>query len=176
MNVTADIQQIKTMDEFERITKSPHALIEIYSDSCHFCAQAEKPFALVAQDAEFSSIIFARINYDDLSNFLATQGVKSVPVFWYFKDGQKVKTESGIKNIATFADHLTQELRSLIKTVEKEIAPTSSTAQIAKNSCSDSAGNQASCLINKIIEFVTALFTSLWNAISNLFGRLTTAL
>eukprot|EP00914_Ancora_sagittata_P029882 GHVO01059328.1.p1 GENE.GHVO01059328.1~~GHVO01059328.1.p1 ORF type:complete len:116 (+),score=21.41 GHVO01059328.1:39-350(+) len=88
------VKVVESVAEFDAALASGSTLlVDFYADWCGPCkAIAPK---LVEMAAELPSVVFLKVNVDDLDDLAAKYEVSAMPTFMIFKDGKKVDTLVG---------------------------------------------------------------------------------
>lgn len=78
----------RSLDEFYTIIESQTVFIDFYATWCSPCKTMSPRFKELAQEADH--VLFIKINLDDFRFIGQTYGVKSLPTFISFKNGQEI--------------------------------------------------------------------------------------
>jgi len=164
------IKTINSEQEFnELITNNPAALVELFASYCGTCQQVKPIFESVAALPEFSSITFARIDIETMEEFAKAHNIEAIPTWWYFKDGAKVHEEAGAKDISTFANYLSKQIRSLLLGTRPV---TQTPEQLGLLDEPSDAGQQPSDSVQVgILDRISLFFQSIIQTIKDLIAR-----
>ncbi|KAE8154355.1 thioredoxin, partial [Aspergillus avenaceus] len=95
MSDHGNVVEIKSDAEFaEKVTNSKGVVVvDCYADWCGPCK------AIAPKIAEYSTTYpgakFYKVDVDELSSVAGELGVRAMPTFFFFKDGEKVNTVTG---------------------------------------------------------------------------------
>lgn len=74
---------------------------------CPACISMGPLFAALARDANYiGKITFIKVNYDACKDIAQTQGVRSLPFFGFYKNGQKIYSFTGKRSEKAFRDDI----------------------------------------------------------------------
>ncbi|KAL2177716.1 thioredoxin-like protein [Thermothelomyces heterothallicus CBS 202.75] len=91
------VHNIETVDQFkETIAKHPVVLLDAFATWCGPCKAIAPQIAKWSEDPEFSdSIHFAKFDVDQLPDLAQELGIRAMPTFIVFKDGEKADSFTG---------------------------------------------------------------------------------
>ncbi|CDS14151.1 hypothetical protein LRAMOSA06321 [Lichtheimia ramosa] len=78
----------KNLEEFKKlISENKKVAIDFHATWCGPCKLIAPKFKKLA--AEFPEIVYAKIDVDDVPDVAAEAGVRAMPTFLFYKDGEK---------------------------------------------------------------------------------------
>lgn len=100
------IKELKNSEEIKSfISKKGYSVIDVYSDNCPACVKMDKEYKTLATKVDSSRL--AKINASDNTDFLSEIGVRSLPAFVVFLDGQMQHLKTGFINVSKMEEILT---------------------------------------------------------------------
>lgn len=85
-------------------------VIDFWAPWCNPCVSFSPTYEKAASLA--SDVKFVKLNVQDYREFALTQGIRSIPTFFFYKDGQKVDQVTSTEKFPT-AEKLVEYVRSL---------------------------------------------------------------
>ncbi|KAJ3522381.1 hypothetical protein NM208_g12882 [Fusarium decemcellulare] len=91
------VKDIKTTKEFaELVSTTPKAvLVDCFATWCGPCKAISPILTKLSDDPAFQSVEFVKFDVDELPDLTAELGVRAMPTFFIFKDGNKVNEMVG---------------------------------------------------------------------------------
>ena len=112
-NLVAQIHEVISDVESERVLQAKEPMIVAFAAPwCGVCNSIKDQFNEVANDSEFESIQFVRIDTSKARATSKKYGIVGVPTFHYLKDGKKIHEMVGVRSVKEFAKYLKEDLRS----------------------------------------------------------------
>ena len=110
--MSTPVRDIKTVAEFKQLVEStPYVAIQAHAEWCGPCKAMTPIFDKAATDNGVESkYAFARFDTDEVSDLAQEFGIRSIPAFFFFENGEKVDNLSGAnppalnKLVATYAE------------------------------------------------------------------------
>lgn len=84
----------ETWNDF--ISKNEKVLLDVYGDACGPCQRME-PILLDLESRYSSGVSFGKINGMNNIDAVAKYGIRAVPTLLYFKSGELMHKEAGLK-------------------------------------------------------------------------------
>ncbi|KAL1843182.1 hypothetical protein VTJ49DRAFT_2733 [Mycothermus thermophilus] len=86
------VHNIKSLQEFkETIAKQPVVIIDAYATWCGPCKAIAPQIAKWAEDPQFKDkTYFAKFDVDEVPDLAQELGIRAMPTFIFFKNGEKV--------------------------------------------------------------------------------------
>ena len=81
-------------ENFDELIKNGLVLVDFYADWCGPC----KMLSPILEQVDFMDVI--KINVDEHQDLAIKYGVMSIPTMIFFKDGEEIKKEIGLRNLA----------------------------------------------------------------------------
>ncbi|KAI8084549.1 thioredoxin TrxA [Halteromyces radiatus] len=96
----------KNLDEFRALTASDKlVVIDFYATWCGPCKLISPKFEKLVE--EYPDVIFAKVDVDEVADVAADVGVRAMPTFMFFKNGNKVDEVVGA-NLASIVNKIKQ--------------------------------------------------------------------
>ncbi|CDM31665.1 hypothetical protein DTO013E5_2067 [Penicillium roqueforti] len=87
---------INSYDEFNQIINSGKpVVIDFWATWCGPCRTISPIFEKMSELAEFNNLEFYKVDADEQERIAQEVGVRSMPTFYLFKDGFKIKEHVG---------------------------------------------------------------------------------
>lgn len=96
---------VSAQETFEKnvLQSTLPVVINFSATWCPACISMGPLFAALARDANYvGKVTFIKINYDAGKDIAQTQGVRSLPFFGFYKNGQKVYSFTGKRSEKAF--------------------------------------------------------------------------
>ncbi|KAE8167821.1 thioredoxin [Aspergillus tamarii] len=85
------VAALNSLDEFRTLTNSGQVVIvDYWAPWCGPCRFVSPIFEKLAAEPQFSSIKFVKVNVDEQEDISQEVGIRAMPTFQVFKDGQKI--------------------------------------------------------------------------------------
>jgi thioredoxin 1 len=136
---SAIVTDITTREQFDALKQQADKsiIIDFYTDWCSYCTMIKTPFEELSNVADYTSIIFARVNIDQLPDVAKEHDIKSLPTIILFKNGTAADKIIGAKNETAFKETLQTSIANQYKIVGTKSlqadAPT--TQQLPTSAC-----------------------------------------
>ncbi len=91
-------EHIKTVEQFERVTKSGKFIVDFYAPWCQPCQEMEQN--LKKMNYTSKDIKVYKINIDESKELLSRYGTPQIPAILYIKDGKILQGYIGLKGIS----------------------------------------------------------------------------
>lgn len=92
----APVREIKQKAELDKLIKDDKLVaVQAHAEWCGPCKVIAPKFDEQAVDEANKDVVFARFDIDDVPDLANELGIRSVPAFFFFKDGNKVDNVSG---------------------------------------------------------------------------------
>ncbi|KAG5665794.1 hypothetical protein KAF25_009919 [Fusarium avenaceum] len=86
----SDVTEIKTKAEFDELVKTtPYVALQAHAAWCGPCKAISPIFAKQAKENKSEKFAFAKFDTDDVPDLAFELGIRSIPAFFFFKDGDK---------------------------------------------------------------------------------------
>ncbi|EMR62195.1 hypothetical protein MGN70_005750 [Eutypa lata] len=84
------VHNLQTTDEFKQAIKDNKiVMLDCFATWCGPCKAIAPILAKHSNDEQFKDIFFAKIDVDDLPELSQELGIRAMPTFMIFKDGEK---------------------------------------------------------------------------------------
>ncbi|KAJ2924362.1 hypothetical protein H1R20_g12740, partial [Candolleomyces eurysporus] len=84
------VTEIKSFDDFKRIISSGKpVVIDFWATWCGPCRLISPIFEKMAADSKHSGVEFYKVDVDKQEEISREVGIRAMPTFIYFKDGEK---------------------------------------------------------------------------------------
>ncbi len=90
-------EHIKSIEQFERVTKSGKFIVDFYAPWCEPCREMDKN--LKKMNYTSKNIKVYKINIDESKELLSKYGTPQIPALLYIKDGKVLQGYIGLKGI-----------------------------------------------------------------------------
>ncbi|KAG6380663.1 thioredoxin-like protein [Boletus reticuloceps] len=92
------VKELESLNEFHEIINSGKAvLIDFYADWCGPCKLISPIFDKHSDNADTEGIEFYKVDVDKLADVAQECGIRAMPTFQLYKDGQRVGDMLGAK-------------------------------------------------------------------------------
>ncbi len=88
---------LKSVKEFEEITKKGKYIVDFYATWCNPCVEMEKNLKTISKDMK--DIIIYKVNIEESIELLEKYGTPQVPAILYIKDGKILQGYIGLKDV-----------------------------------------------------------------------------
>ncbi len=93
--------QVNSAAQFDQILRdNQNVIVDFYADWCGPCKRFAPTFSQLA--SQYSNITFVKVNIDQVPALRNRYGIRSIPAFFFFKNGSKVKSFVGTKSKSKF--------------------------------------------------------------------------
>lgn len=92
------VQNMTSSADLKSKIKSGNSVVKFSTKWCGPCKQLAPVFKEIAEAQEFAHITFIAVDVDAAKEIANEQGISSIPVIKYFKNGKEVKRTSGSKS------------------------------------------------------------------------------
>lgn len=96
----ANVQDIKSEAEFNKLVQSPLAVVMVGSNSCPHCRKMKPIFTDVAQGKSNAVFAYVEAFSTSLTALMGKLNVKNIPTFKIYKNGAIVGSVSGVQTQA----------------------------------------------------------------------------
>ena len=90
-------EHIKTIEQFEKVTRSGKFIVDFYAPWCEPCRQMDKN--LKRMNYSSKNIKVYKINIDESKELLSKYGTPQIPALLYIKDGKVLQGYIGLKDM-----------------------------------------------------------------------------
>jgi thioredoxin 1 len=97
ISVSEAFEHIKTIEQFERVTKSGKFIVDFYAPWCEPCREMDKN--LKKMNYTSKNIKVYKINIDESKELLSKYGTPQIPALLYIKDGKVLQGYIGLKGM-----------------------------------------------------------------------------
>ena len=97
ISVSEAFEHIKTIEQFERVTKSGKFIVDFYAPWCQPCREMDKN--LKKMNYTSKNIKVYKINIDESKELLSKYGTPQIPALLYIKDGKVLQGYIGLKGM-----------------------------------------------------------------------------
>ena len=99
------VKEVSTLDEFNQILQSQaNVVVDFYAPWCGPCKSMSPILERIANANKDITII--KVNSDRAKAICGKYGIRSLPTFIFFKDGNQVKKFSGARSQAQFEQEI----------------------------------------------------------------------
>ena len=93
---TMGVQQIKSYDEFKQVTGTDKiVVIDFWATWCGPCKMIGPIFEKIAETPAGEKLGFYKVDVDEQSQIASEVGIRAMPTFAFFKNGEKIETVVG---------------------------------------------------------------------------------
>ena len=90
-------EHLKSVKEFEEITKKGNYIVDFYATWCNPCVEMEKNLKILSKDIE--DVTIYKVNIEESIELLEKYGTPQIPAILYIKDGKILQGYIGLKEI-----------------------------------------------------------------------------
>lgn len=95
-SITMGVQQIKSYDEFKQVTGTDKVVvIDFWATWCGPCKMISPIFEKIADTPAGEKLGFYKVDVDEQSQIASEVGIRAMPTFVFFKNGEKIETVVG---------------------------------------------------------------------------------
>ncbi|KAK2592141.1 thioredoxin trx1 [Conoideocrella luteorostrata] len=92
----SNVVTLKDKAEFDELLKSGRPVaVQAHAEWCGPCKAISPIFEKHSSNTSYSDIVFARFDTDEVADLSQELGIRSIPAFFAFKDGNKVDGVTG---------------------------------------------------------------------------------
>ena len=93
---TMGVQPIKSYDEFKQVTGTDKIIvIDFWATWCGPCKMIGPIFEKIAETPAGEKLGFYKVDVDEQSQIASEVGIRAMPTFAFFKNGEKIETVVG---------------------------------------------------------------------------------
>ncbi|KAH8173439.1 thioredoxin domain-containing protein [Sarocladium implicatum] len=85
------VHDVKSKEEFAEALKKPVVVLDCFAEWCGPCKAISPILQKLSDDPANQDIHFVKIDVDELPQLSAELGIRAMPTFIFFKDGEKSK-------------------------------------------------------------------------------------
>ena len=104
-------EHIKTIAQFEQVTKSGKFIVDFYAPWCEPCKEMDKN--LKEMNYTSKNIKVYKINIDESKELLSKYGTPQIPALLYIEDGKVLQGYVGLKGISELKSDVKKYFSSL---------------------------------------------------------------
>ncbi len=97
---------IERLEDFEKFISGGAVVVDFFAEWCGPCKRIAPEFDKFSE--QYSNVKFCKIDVDNASEITAKYGIRSMPTFFFFKDGSKVSEVIGANR-----DKIEEEIKKL---------------------------------------------------------------
>jgi len=86
---------ITSKDQFETEVKSGVSMVFFHASWCTKCAAQRPAVETVSEEAKFTNVFFAEVEYEDFSDIVKARSINGFPTIVIYKDDVEVKRFAG---------------------------------------------------------------------------------
>lgn len=98
----AGVQEITSEQAFNQAINAGNVVVDFYAKWCGPCKRMHKVVADVS--AQLPQVKFVKVDIEAQADIASKYGVRSMPTFVFFQNGNKIKTITGAKGTKEFRD------------------------------------------------------------------------
>ncbi|XP_019209098.1 thioredoxin isoform X2 [Oreochromis niloticus] len=92
------VRQVKNLEEFNKILREAGdklVVVDFTATWCGPCRMIAPVYEKMAAESENANVIFLKVDVDAARDVSSSCGIRSMPTFHFYKNGQKVHEFSG---------------------------------------------------------------------------------
>lgn len=155
--------QISNIQQFnnEVVSSGIPAILKFSAHQCPPCQKARGPFKKVANNPEFSDIIFAEIDIGDNTELANKFSINSIPSFVFVQGNRTLGQQLGFERADEFIEKLSKNIRYFFSIPPAESNKTKLSAPIVNIRDEDVQEYHFSSIFLKMWQSVTQFFTTI---------------
>lgn len=84
------VRSITSQNEFEELKMNKTLFVDFYADWCGPCKMISPEFEKLAKNNQSEQVEFVKVNVDTQGEIASEEGIRAMPTFKVYKDGEQV--------------------------------------------------------------------------------------